>query len=381
MRYPATYYDGITAEARSVVVAVGDMGITISAPGGGVLAAWPAERVVLAELPRDGEPVRLGLDGTTARLIVDDPGVVETLRPLARRLHRSVRPSWPVFFRFAGWTAAAVGSVAVLLLFVVPSLSKQLAAITPDVVRHSIGDTALKQIPLVFEIDTSGPPGTREAFCSDAPGREALEAMVARLTADMAEPPALRLVVFNSAMVNAFALPGGIVALTKGFIDHASSAEEVAGVIAHEIGHVHHDHSIQAMYQTTAVSMLVGILTGDFTGGVLITGVAEWVLNSGYSRTDERAADRYALERLYAAGIDASGLEGFFARLLAREAEGDGTLASILSTHPLTRERIEAVRNAPRASGTVFGRDHRQWRRLRAICGTTQENPPGIAVR
>ncbi len=376
MRYAAKYYDGSTARSQSVAIAVTDTGIIISTPEGDELARWPVRRVVLAELPHGGEPVRLGLDGTTARLIVDDAGVVEALRPVAPHLCRRVRLSWGLL-RFVGWIAAAVGSLAVVLLFVVPSLSKQLAAVTPDAVRQHLGDTVLRQLTVLVEIDQSGPPQQRQAYCNDVPGLRTLEAMVARLTADMDEAPSLRLFVINTDMVNAFALPGGIVVLTKGFIDDATSAEEIAGVVAHEIGHIHHDHVIEGMYRTAAIGMLVGIVTGDFTGGILITGAAEWMLNSGYSRVDERAADDYALQRLYAVGIDSSGVERFYNRQLAESPEGEGALEGLISTHPLTRDRLEALRRAPRAFGTVFGGDGGEWRRLRLVCRTTQDTPAG----
>ena len=381
MRYAAKYYDGLTAGAQPVAITVADAGIVVSAEHGAVLAHWPAEEIVLAELPRAGEPVRLGLEGTTARLIVDDPDVLETLRPVAPGLYGRVRLSWGGLARVVGWAGLAVGSIVFIMLVVVPALSDQLAAVTPDVVRQRIGAAALQHLPDFFAVDESGPPGTREAYCNDARGQNALEAMVARLTADMADPPTVRLVVVNSELVNAFALPGGIVGLTKGFIDNASNAEEVAGVIAHEIGHIRHDHSVKGLYRTAAVAMLVGIVTGDFAGGILLSGAGQWVLDSGYSRVDEQAADVYALERLYAAGIDSGGLEGFFVRLLAAEETADEELLRFLSTHPLTRERIEDVRRAPRASGSVFGGDGRQWSRLRRICRTTQDAPPGVTTR
>ena len=307
MRYLATYYDGMTARAQPVAMAVTDTGIVISAVHGAALAHWPAERVMLAELPRDGQPVRLGLDGTTARLIVDDPDVVETLRPVAPRLFRRVVLSWGGVARIVGWAGAAVASIAVIVLFVVPSLSVQLAAVTPDAVRQRIGATTLRQLTRLLAINRSSARKTRRAYCSDAPGRAALQAMAARLTADLAEPPALRLVVVNTGMVNAFALPGNFIVLTKGFIENALSPEEVVGVIAHEIGHIAHDHGIQQMYRTAAVSVLTGLVTGDVAGGILVTGLGKWMLNTGYSRVAEREADRYALERLNAAGIDSGG--------------------------------------------------------------------------
>ena len=380
MRYLATYYDGMTARAQPVAMAVTDTGIVISAVHGAALAHWPAERVMLAELPRDGQPVRLGLDGTTARLIVDDPDVVETLRPVAPQLFRRVVRSWGGVARIVGWAGAAVASIAVIILFVVPSLSMQLAAVTPDAVRQRIGATTLRQLTRLLAINRSGARKTRRAYCSDAPGRTALQAMAARLTADLAEPPPLRLVVVNTGMVNAFALPGNFIVLTKGFIENALSPEEVVGVIAHEIGHIAHDHGIQQMYRTAAVSVLTSLVTGDVAGGILVTGLGKWMLNTGYSRVAEREADRYALERLNAAGIDSGGLEAFLARILARKEKGGASLPRFLSTHPPTADRLATVRGTARAAGKVFGGDHREWWRLRLICRSTQRVPPRIST-
>ena len=380
MRYSANYYDGITARAQPVAVTVADTGITIAGEDGGVLADWPAGRVILVELPRGGEPVRLGLDGTTARLIVDDPDVVETLRPVAPQLYRRVRLSWRGLARVAAWAGAAVVSVAFIILVVVPSLSRQMAAATPDAVRQRIGAATLRQIARLLPIDRSGSPNMRRAYCGYDRGRDALEAMMVRLTADMAEPPALRMVVVNTDVVNAFALPGDIVVLTEGLIDNASSAEEVAGVIAHEMGHVAHDHPIESMYRTATVSVLVSLVTGDAAGGVLITGLGQWVLNTGYSRAAEREADHYALERLYAAGIDSGGLERFFARLLEERSKDGGSFSRMLSTHPPTRERLAAVRREDRMMGRVFGDDDEEWAWLRRICRNTQRAPSPIST-
>ena len=379
MRYLATYYDGKTARAQSVAIAVADAGIAISTVHGDAIAHWPAERVVLAELPRDNEPVRLGLDGTTARLIVDDPGVVEMLRPLAPQLYRRVRLSWRGLAKIVGWAGAAVVAVAVVLLFVVPILSRELAAVTPDAVRLRIGGVALRQLTRIVVTDRSGPKQTREAYCSDGPGRSALRAMAVRLTADMAEAPALRLVVVNADLVNAFALPGGIIVFTKGLIDNALSAGEVAGVMAHEIGHIVHDHGIQRMYRTAAVSVLSSLMVGDLVTGALLVNLGELTLNRGYSRDAEREADRYALTRLKAAGIDSSGLEAFLARALEESRKREDSLYRFLSTHPPTAERLEAVRRAPRADGEAFD-DDGEWYWLRRICRTTQRVPPLITT-
>ncbi|MCY4485569.1 MAG: M48 family metallopeptidase [Deltaproteobacteria bacterium] len=381
MRYLATYYDGLTAQARPVAIAVTDTGVVISALHGAVLAHWPAEGVLLAERPRGGEPIRLGLEGTTERLVVDDPGVLETLRPVSPRLYQRVRTSWRGLARIVGWAGAAAGSMAVILLFVVPALSEQLAAVTPDTVRERIGGATLAQLVRLVKIDRSGSAGTQRPYCSDRPGRAALEALTARLTADMTAPPALRPVVLNTKLVNAFALPGNFIVLTKGLIESAVDAEEVAGVVAHEIGHIAHDHGIQRLYRSAAFGVLTSLMIGDVAGGLLVAGLGELMLDSGYSREAEREADRYALERLGAAGIDSRGFEAFFVRLQAQEEErrgkGGSALPGILSTHPPHAERIQAVRRAARSEGKVF-EDSRQWPSLLLICRTTDSGSSTI---
>ncbi len=248
MRYAAQYYDGRTARTQHVEVAVTEAGIDISSEPEVVTASWPAERIMLAELPRDGEPVRLGLDGTTARLIVDDPNVVDTLRPLAPRLYRRVRLSWRDIARIAVWADVATASIATIVLVVIPSFSKQMAAVTPDTVRQRIGYATLRQLTRLLPINGHHERARRAPYCSDADGLDALGEMTVRLTSDVTDVPRERLVVVNTQMVNAFALPGNIVVVTKGLIDNAENAEEVAGVVAHELGHVALDHPIQGMY-------------------------------------------------------------------------------------------------------------------------------------
>ena len=380
MQYAASYYDGATARGWSVAIAVTEAGIAISDADGSMLASWPAGRVILVELPRGGEPVWLGLDGTTARLIVDDSGVVDALRPMAPQLYRRVRLSWRGVARIAAWAGAAVVSVAFIIFVVVPSLSSQMAAATPDAVRQRIGAATLRQIARLLPLDRSGPPHTRQAYCGYDRGRNALEAMMVRLAADMAAPPKLHMVVINTDVVNAFALPGDIVVLTEGLIDNAASAEEVAGVIAHEMGHVVHDHPIKSMYRTATVAVLVSLVTGDAAGGVLITGLGQWVLNTRYSRVAEHEADRYALERLYSAGIDAGGLEGFFARLLKKRAKHGGPFSGFLSTHPPTAERLAAASGAARAAGEVFEGDPNPWSWLQGICRKTLRTARPITI-
>ena len=372
-RYPARYYDGLTARSRPVEVEIAATGLAIFDEAGPVVGSWPGEGVRLVDRPRRGEPVRLGLAGTTARLIVDDPGVVEALRPVAPHLKRRTRTSGRAVARIALWAVLAAGSVAGIVLVLIPLLSAQLAAVTPDSAKFRLGRAVLVQVAELLP----GPagPASRQRYCSREDGRAALQRLADRLAADLPDPPTVRVVVVNTLLVNAFALPGGIMVFTRGLLVQAESAEEIAGIAAHELGHIAHDHSTRALYRSFAVALLVGVLFGDLTGGTLAGGLAEWLVNTGYSRDAERDADAFALARLEAAGIGARGLADFFARLKEREKDGDGPLARMLSTHPATDERLAHIRSAERP-GIRPAMSEEDWASARKACLTLQMTPP-----
>ena len=162
---------------------------------------------------------------------------------------------------------------------------------------------------------------------------------------------------------------------TRGLLVHADSPEEIAGIAAHELGHLAHDHSTRALYRSFAVALLIGVLFGDLTGGTLAGGLAEWLVNTGYSRDAERDADAFALERLKAAGIGTEGLADFFARLEEKHGKEDGLLPRLLSTHPATAERLAHIRAAS-SPGLRQAMDEEEWSAARRTCLMLQMEPP-----
>lgn len=371
-RYPARYYDGLTARSRAVEVEIAATGLAIFDEAGPVVGSWPGEGIRLVERPREGEPVRLGLAGTTARLILDDPGIVEPLRRAAPHLLRRHRTSRRTVGRIALWGVLAVASLAGIVLVLIPLMSAQLAAVTPDSAKYRLGRTVL-----VHLVDLLPGPRTASAgrYCANEDGLAALRRLVERLGADLEDRPTVHAVVVNVPLVNAFALPGGIMVFTRGLLDEAGSPEEIAGIAAHELGHLAHDHSTRALYRSFAVALLVGVLFGDLTGGTLAGGLAEWLVNTGYSREIERDADAFALERLKAAGIGTEGLADFFARLEEKHGEESGPLFGLLSTHPATAERLAHIRAAG-LPGLRQAMGDEDWTSVRQTCLTLQTTPP-----
>jgi predicted Zn-dependent protease len=169
--------------------------------------------------------------------------------------------------------------------------------------------------------------------------------------------------------VNAFALPGGHVTLLRGLLETAESPEEVAAVLAHEIGHVaHRDPTRLALRSAGSVGVL-GLLLGDFAGGLVVLYLSEWLIQASYSRDAEAAADLYAHQMLASAGLPAEPMARFFQRLHDEYGDAEGLL-SHLASHPDLTGRAAAARDADTVAGTGFVPvlTAGEWADLRAIC-------------
>ncbi len=160
--------------------------------------------------------------------------------------------------------------------------------------------------------------------------------------------------VVNSEEINAFAVPGGFVYLNRGLIERTDNLAELAGVVAHEIGHVEARHSAEMMERMQAAQVGVGlasVLLGGAPSG--IAGAAVDVGAQAYfarhSREAENEADAIAVRLLPSAGIDPNGLVTFFLELIEERERSPSTLEQWFSTHPLTEERIANVRALIRA--------------------------------
>lgn len=145
--------------------------------------------------------------------------------------------------------------------------------------------------------------------------------------------------------INAFAMPGGYIVVHTGLIAAAASPEELAGVIAHEVQHVERRHSLQQMARGLGVSAALALVFGDL--GTL-GGIAGQLSELKFSRDHEREADRHGLEALLAAGINPEGMVAMFRKL--EEAAAGMNPPAMLSSHPATTERIEAIQQAVRAA-------------------------------
>ena len=180
--------------------------------------------------------------------------------------------------------------------------------------------------------------------------------------------------------LNAFALPGGFIAVHTGLI--------VAGVIGHELGHVTQRHIARMIENSrgslamTIGSILLAILaarTGSSSGGNAAVAIAMGTQAAmiqkqlSYSRDAEREADRVGLTNLTNAGFDPKGMESFFSKLQQNNRYYESASTAYLSTHPLTVERLSDMQNRTRAMAEHKHKDSLDFKLVRARLRVLQE--------
>lgn len=195
--------------------------------------------------------------------------------------------------------------------------------------------------------------------CRAPEGQKAIDDLARRLSP--AGRP-IRVSVLNVDIVNAVALPGGRILIFRGLIDQAKSADEVAGVLAHEIGHVEHRHVMVSLLRRFGLGLLIG------SGGTAAD-YGQALLESRYSRDAEREADDYSIAHMVKAGISPAATAGFFGRLSKQEA-GLPDMFVYMASHPLSAERQKAFAKA--AKGLARAQPALSppaWAAVRAMCG------------
>ncbi|MFQ5842112.1 MAG: M48 family metalloprotease [Thermodesulfobacteriota bacterium] len=202
-------------------------------------------------------------------------------------------------------------------------------------------------------------------------------------------PYDFRFYVVESPDANAFAIPGGHIFLASGLIVMASSEDELAGVVSHEIGHIKARHIAKRIERSRKLSLvtLAGILAGVIAGGKATGAITAGSVATGqalalkYSREDEREADQLGFQYLIKAGYDGRGLLSFLRKLQRMRSLSPGTPPHYLSTHPGIEDRIsyimERLRDSPEKTLKEDGKD---LKRVQAIL-FVEERESQVAIK
>ena len=172
-----------------------------------------------------------------------------------------------------------------------------------------------------------------------------LQARVARIGASIAavadrKDLAYSFKVLNSKEVNALAVPGGYIYLFKGLIDYMPSDSELAGIIAHEVGHIVKKHTVVQIERSLAVGLVFAILFGGSNSAILGELISS-ALMAGYSREAEREADSQGVLNTMRAGYNPYSMLIGMEKL---EALGNKSDYGLFSSHPDSANRVKAVR-------------------------------------
>jgi len=157
--------------------------------------------------------------------------------------------------------------------------------------------------------------------------------------------PSYKLLFRHSDIIgpNAFALPGGTIVMTDELIEMFPDEDHVlSAVLAHEIGHVEHEHSLRQIYRALGMAAMIGLIAGDagpMLEDIVLEGSA--LLSLSFSRKHEMQADDFSYDILSATGQRADGLIRFFEKLeedIPMPKSGEWMM-----THPLSQKRIENI--------------------------------------
>ncbi len=188
--------------------------------------------------------------------------------------------------------------------------------------------------------------------------------------------------VLDDPMVNAFAMPGGYIYVTRGILAHLNSEAQLAGVLGHEIGHVTARHSAKQLTQQQIAGLGMAVAGALSTTFQQYSGAAQQALGLlvlKYSRDDETQADELGIRYATAAGYDPREIPGTYAMLKRVSQRGGSSLPFYLSTHPDPGNREEhtgALAAAAVAGRTnLLVRGHAYLDHLRGL--TFGEDPRG----
>ncbi len=348
----ARYGDGRTAASYPALIGLersGDRpGIAIRLETTGIERFWPlaelsvatplhgsSNEVLLRRAPPKGFDPHAGDTGEDygATLFIHDRAFVQALIAAVPQLS-TTRERW----RFARPGLAAALAIlltggAIWAFNLNPS--RTVANLVPQSTWESVGGQMLASVT----------KGHRE--CTGAAGRDSLDRLMRRLVEGDYRSQGYEAKVVEWNLLNAIAMPGRRLVLTSRLVETATSAEEIAGVLAHEIGHGLERHPEAAIVRILGLATLAKVFASGV--GDTFSNASLLLVQLRYNRDGEREADLRAAEILKRAEIAVEPLAGFLNRM--KRITGDsGTepLGGILSTHPGIDERVKAIEAMPK---------------------------------
>ena len=199
-----------------------------------------------------------------------------------------------------------------MIVYGIPSLAKTVAFALPVSVNEQLSEGSLSIID-EYMLQPSN---------LDEKTKQRLTQKFLQITEDINDGHDYRLLFRSGIPANAFALPSGQIVVTDELIELSDNDDEVIAVLAHEVGHVVHEHGLRSVLQTSAIALIVIAVTGDIgSAGGFVIGMPTVLLETNYSRGFEREADDYALSYMLENNIDTAHFATILKKITGAEDE------------------------------------------------------------
>jgi Zn-dependent protease with chaperone function len=330
-RLRATYFDGLSTQARSVTLQV--KGGQLHIAGEGIDLQMPMRDIQWPERTRHGKRVAHFRNGG---LVQSDDSAAWDAWSAASGQRESIIVKMQQSWRWVLGSVVFLGAMLVAVqLWGLPIAARAIVAATPMTVDAALGESTLVAIDQSFMKPTQLSASKQESV------RKAFEAAVATLPPGSV--PTWNLVFRKSEIgPNALALPGGTIIMTDDMVDLVDGDEEVTtAVLAHELGHVKHRHGVRMLVQATVLGAVGAVVLGDFSS--LLAAVPVFLGQAQYSRAAEREADAHAVKVLRSANISPLVMVKMFDKIAALRKQSNNAMKPDAAKEPASSN--EATKN------------------------------------
>jgi Zn-dependent protease with chaperone function len=350
----AIYFDGRSNRRRLVILAFKDQ-LELHEPSETTIK-WSYADIRRADSPSGILRLTCLTAPALARLEIRDAALAAELAARCAQLDDDI-PGRHGVGAIIGWSLAAAISIVAVVLFGVPLAADRLAPLVPQAFERRLGDVAEGQVKALF--------GGR--ICNNALGQAAFAKLVNAVRDSAGLDTSIQTAVLATSIPNAFALPGGKVYLFRGLLARAENPDEIAGVLAHELGHLRHRDATRNLIYNGGTSFLIGLLFGDITGSSALVFASRSLVTASYSREAEQNADTFSIDVMHRLGRSPKAMGELLARVTGKEVDKS---LSILSSHPLTEDRLARMTSEDRPPSGPPLLTATEWTSLKAICGS-----------
>jgi predicted Zn-dependent protease len=351
------YYDGRSAQRQQVAVFVTPNGLRlVKADGQDIVWPFASLRQTQGRVGREHLRIEHGSEPSESLSVVD-AGLADAIRAAAPGVAGTLSERTSTG-RVLAWSFIGMAALAAGYVWGAPAAA----------------DWAAARMPASWETELGRGVGarmlTRAETCADSSVTTSVRVVLDRIL-DAAQPDQqydFRVTVLRDTTINAFAAPGGFLAVNQGLLAAARTPEEFAGVLAHEVAHVTRRHTTRTLLRDIPLRFAITAISGS-SGMETAAQVAGSMGMLRYRRDFEADADREGLRLLHAAAIDPAGVVSFM-QTLEEKRHSEPRFVNYMSSHPRTVDRIAQL-EALNRRGTYEVRpllDSATWAGVRTRC-------------